>query len=242
MCLLIYKPSNVSVPSANLLHAARVNPDGAGIAYYRKRKVHVVKSPRWSGNDVVRELERIADAPAIIHFRMATHGSVSRDNAHPFSLPHGHAAAHNGVIPGMTCRPDESDTRAFLRDFVAPYLDKSGDVSPSLLSRWGKEVGCSNKLAIMAPTGKVHLINESSGTWIDGAWYSNTYSLPFSASPSAKGGSESRGWWNQEDGPTFMQWHDAPHCAYCLSWVNAVNGFGTMDDGSLICESCAEKL
>jgi hypothetical protein len=232
MCLLIFKPAGKSVPS-NFIHSAhRHNSDGAGIAYHTGKKVEVQKSPRWKGQDVIDALERVGNRPAIIHFRMATHGSVNRDNAHPFTLPHGYAAAHNGVIPGMDCLPDESDTRAFLRSHVAPFLTRKSDISESLVSLWEKEVGKSNKLAIMSPTGHVTLVNEEAGEWIDGVWYSNTYSLP-----SATRWTPSRGY-KVPAIPSIMQWHEWPECSYCGSCVTS--SFGTLEDGELICERCAD--
>lgn len=38
------------------------------------------------------------DEDCIIHFRLATHGSICRANCHPFSLD-GIYFAHNGVLP-----------------------------------------------------------------------------------------------------------------------------------------------
>jgi hypothetical protein len=239
MCLLIYKPKGKTIPASHIRHAATVNPDGAGIAYFKRGRVHVEKSPRWSADHVNRAMERLNDVPAIIHFRMATHGSVNRANAHPFNLPHGHAAAHNGVINGMSCRQDESDTRAFLRDYVSPYLEKSGDIPASLVSLWEKEIGSFNKLAIMAPTGKVHLVNERSGEWLNGVWYSNTYSLPSTALPSRFTPKPAMAY---SDAPDLFTWHARPECFYCLSPINSALGFGTLDNGELLCDSCADKF
>lgn len=236
MCLLIFKPESATVPASYLHAAHRANRDGAGIAYHTGRRVAVEKSPRWNGFDVERALKRIGSAPAIIHFRLATHGSVTRDNAHPFPLPFGYAAAHNGVINGLECLPDESDTRAFLRVHVSPYLDESGEIPPSLVSLWEKEIGSANKVALMSPGGEVTLVNAKSGTWLDGVWYSNTYSLPFDAFPSFFTRSrESRE-------PSLLQWHREPSCSYCCHPVDSRDGvgFGTLDNGELICDGCAD--
>jgi hypothetical protein len=40
-------------------------------------------------------------------------------------------------------------------------------------------IGYGNKFLVMhADTGRFTLVNEDAGEWIDGLWYSNTYSLP----------------------------------------------------------------
>ena len=127
MCLLIFKPEGITVPHDYLVNADISNPHGCGIAYPDGKVTRTLKGAKWGADDIGKALASIGTAPAIIHFRFATHGSQVDSNTHPFLLPRGVAAAHNGVISGVTCRQDESDTRAYLRQHVAPFVTKGQD-------------------------------------------------------------------------------------------------------------------
>lgn len=269
MCLLIFKPEGVTVPQSDLIHGARANRDGAGIAYYNGRKVVIEKSPKWGETEVSKALAKIGNAPAIIHFRLATHGKVDASNAHPFELPHGFAAAHNGVIHGVDCLPNESDTRAFLRSCVAPFIaprDKA--IDPALASLWGDEIGKGNKLAIMSPTGHVTLVNEDAGTWEDGVWYSNTYFRPSPVAEWRKGWRSkrqrstasiapmtsdvvARDLWSSDETAFSMDWKPkAKAVPSFVQWHSAPicsfcdqdiwDAFGVTENGNLVCEHCAD--
>jgi glutamine amidotransferase len=170
MCLLIFKPDGQTVPDSYLHEAAISNPHGAGIAW----PGGIAKGPRWTGRDVIKALGEIGDAPAIIHFRYATHGAVDIDNAHPFALPKGVMVAHNGVISGMPCKPNESDTRAYLRTRCLEPLKAGQDVTDKTwLASLATEVGAGNKLVFMDKLGRHGIVNEQSGHWREGVWYSN---------------------------------------------------------------------
>jgi hypothetical protein len=172
MCLLIVKPAGINVPESELFQAAQTNPHGAGVAWHDGKQNRILKNANWQADDVCDQLANLRDYPAIIHFRYATHGSISDSNAHPFQLPLGWVAAHNGVISGLECLPDESDTRAFLRQTVAPIIE-SGEHIIKHIGRIEDLVGDYNKLAFLAPNGELTIANEDSGEWEGGVWYSN---------------------------------------------------------------------
>ncbi len=174
MCLLICKPSGAEIPHEYLINAFRENPDGGGVVHSDGTRNIIEKGENWGADEIADRLSKLKDNPAIVHFRWATHGSKIHKNTHPYKVSRTWAAAHNGVIPGMPCEEDESDTRAFLRTKVKPFLKKGRNLAdPDVLDIIEKEAGSGNKLAFLHSSGKYVIANEKAGHWKDGVWYSN---------------------------------------------------------------------
>lgn len=239
MCLLIFKPENIVIPYAYLQAADIANPHGCGIAYPDGKVTRTLKGAKWGADDIARALESIGNAPAIIHFRYATHGSLTNANTHPFLLPRGVAAAHNGIINGVTCRDDESDTRAYLRQHVVPFVGKGQNITDSLfLATIGAQVGAGNKLVFLDGKGRHGIANEASGHWHGGSWYSNaTYQ------------ERNFAWeYDAEDDPDAVEnWHEREiaelSCSHCGEHVTAM-GYGKSvficpDTAEIVCGDCA---
>lgn len=234
MCLLIFKPEGKSIPYEYLAEADISNPHGCGIAHADGKRIRIDKHPKWGCDEIAECLAKIGDAPAIVHFRFATHGSQNPENTHPFPLPKNVAAAHNGVISGVKCLTDESDSRAFLRENVSPVLTKGGDIfTPDFIAKIGKQIGGGNKIAFLDGKGKYGIANESSGHWKDGVWYSNT---SYVSSPH----------WNDE--PDYYGWISTKlpgnKCHICKEPVGS-RSFGEFchlnpRTGELLCADCAE--
>lgn len=170
MCLLIVKPANVSIPVEYLDNAVIQHPHGLGCAYAESGKVQITKNPDGDVNELIYLLEEIKHLPALVHFRYATHGSVALANTHPFELPKGYAAAHNGIFHNVTPEGDESDTRAFLRKYIAPRIE-SGTIASD--SKVIEALVSGSKLALLSPAGEHTIYGEKHGVWRDGVWYSN---------------------------------------------------------------------
>lgn len=97
MCCILYIPSGVKTPPITTLKAIhRANPHGIGFADADGNSCKTLSFRRFT-----KEIQkRHRDAACIIHFRLATHGSISEKNCHPF---HDTATdiwfAHNGFCP-----------------------------------------------------------------------------------------------------------------------------------------------
>lgn len=123
MCVIIVKPEGVKIPSNDILNACyAVNSDGCGF---------VSPSMSYKGlnfRTFKRKLAKVpVDEPCIIHFRFATHGSVSRANCHPFNM--GDVwFAHNGILP-ITPRGDMTDSQTAFEDIIYPAIQKYGFAS-----------------------------------------------------------------------------------------------------------------
>lgn len=174
MCLLIAKNSGAEIPYEYLVEADRSNPHGCGIGWSDGSRYIIEKDPKWGADQIAEKLDKLKDYPAIVHFRFMTHGPVVKENTHPFKVSRNWAAAHNGVFTNVKCIGDESDTRAFLRDKVHPYLKRGQCLrDPKVLKEIEGHAGGGNKLAFIHAAGKIVIANESAGHWKNGIWYSN---------------------------------------------------------------------
>lgn len=113
MCMAIFKPSNVPLPAKMILgDCFAVNPDGAGVAYV-DGGVTIKKGLMTYTSFLAAAASIPLSAPAILHCRAATHGTVSPGATHPFPLSDNDddlfalsltgedwAIAHNGIING----------------------------------------------------------------------------------------------------------------------------------------------
>lgn len=124
MCVIIIKKSGQSLPPYKMLLAAHyVNPQGCGFV----SDCHYYKS--LSFIEFYDKLQRVGkDETCIMHFRLATHGSVCRANCHPF-LNGDLAFAHNGTL---RVKPlgDATDSETAFFQYIVPAFDKYGYDSP----------------------------------------------------------------------------------------------------------------
>lgn len=118
MCVIIYKPKGVELPSLDLLTKANAfNPHGFGLCsptqFYKG----------FNGRKLVNILGRCSiDEPVFIHFRYATTGSVKVSNCHPFYDEKTNTYfMHNGVLP---YRPEDDITDSeFIFNVLKPYIN-----------------------------------------------------------------------------------------------------------------------
>lgn len=94
MCVIIHKPAGVQMPQLHILESCFLrNRDGIGFCTSSGKSWHGMSFYKF-----LSELGKTDDSEEIIiHFRWATHGSVSRKNCHPFyDKEHDIWFAHNG--------------------------------------------------------------------------------------------------------------------------------------------------
>lgn len=197
MCVIAIKPKDISaIPDAAILGKCwDNNPDGAGVMWTDGRGTVQVKKftkderPEFEKWDAAAPYRKNPTAYAVgWHFRIGTHGSLTRPNCHPFACdmdpkripeegPHRvPVIMHNGIFTGVKPEGDESDTRAFVRLVMAPFFAKGAHRNTGAprwsLPLWGAFIG-SSRVAIMHQDGRTEMLNEKLGEWSDGIWYSN---------------------------------------------------------------------
>jgi predicted glutamine amidotransferase len=186
MCVIAIKPAGFSFCKKDIDNMHETNPNGFGIMWSQNgelktaRIVPTGKTQAWSWYTSLK----IHAFPAVLHFRLATHGSVCEQNTHPFEVIPNLAMVHNGVISGLPADSrDITDTQIYVERYIRPLLLGAVDPlvlvqSPAIKEIIGKHVGYS-KLVFMDNTGNTTIINESMGDYItrkgQAIWVSNTH-------------------------------------------------------------------
>lgn len=137
MCVIIVKPAGVNLPSDEVINAAfRANPHGCGL---------VSPTQFYKGLSLVRFKQTLAkvskEEPCIIHFRLATHGSISRKNCHPFRRGNVFFA-HNGILDIAT-KNDMTDSETAFLNIIYPAIRKFGYDSAEMDKAVNSVIGCS---------------------------------------------------------------------------------------------------
>ena len=122
MCVICYIPKGVETPSKTMLTAMyKANPHGIGFCtpktLYKGMNFDLFYK---------RIQQRRIEEPCLLHFRLATHGSVKRANCHPFyDKCTDTYFMHNGIL---NIRPmgDMTDSETAYRGILVPYIKRYG--------------------------------------------------------------------------------------------------------------------
>lgn len=186
MCIIVYKPEDLELPSiSTLFKCYNFNPHGAGFCIRTEHGVEIRKG-FMTFQDFTDALEiaskrfNLKQKDVVFHFRLATQGSINPQNCHPFpvtfrekelrelSINADMAVAHNGIILFCGYEKKMSDTMAFIRDYLAFIKDHVNDQIINELIYHATD----SKFAIMT-TKKVNLIGSFIQRKEDGCFYSN---------------------------------------------------------------------
>jgi hypothetical protein len=125
-----------------------------------------------------------AGAPFIMHWRLATHGSKSLENCHPWSIFKGQwVGAHNGILGQQKCIGDMTDSQSFMLGLTGTEPNMPG--REKAIDRLGY-----GKMAFLSQSGELRIANERDGNWriADEVWESNAsmdskpWMMPYSRS------------------------------------------------------------
>lgn len=178
MCIIVAKPAGVELPTWTILeNCFNRNSDGAGFMYNKDGIVYIRKGFMTFSEfkKAFREEKRKFDfkeSAVVFHFRIKTHGEVSKECCHPFAVSSDlerlrktectakYGAAHNGMICRRSTNSKKSDTMDYVMGVVAPICrmvdDPVHDKNAKLL--FSDTLGTSNKLALLDGRGGLLLV------------------------------------------------------------------------------------
>ncbi len=165
MCVICYIPKGVETPSREIVTAMhRANSHGMGMC------TPTINYKGMSFDSFYRHLrQRTIEEPCLLHFRLATHGSIKKANCHPFYDGETDTYfMHNGILD-IEPRGDMTDSETAFRDFLAPEIKASGLDSDELAYTVNYIIGYS-KFAFMQGDN-VRLFGEFLKRY--GVYYSN---------------------------------------------------------------------
>lgn len=122
MCCIIYIPAGVPTPPKQVITAVhRCNPHGMGLC---------TPTDSYKGlslNILLRHLKkRDLSQPCLLHFRLATHGSIKKENCHPFYDEDTRTwFMHNGILD-VVPKGDMTDSETAFRQFLVPQIKAFG--------------------------------------------------------------------------------------------------------------------
>lgn len=196
MCMLSLITPEAEVNYEHLFNGAKKNTDGYGYAIVRHKGPNgllVFRSMnRFEAIERFKEDRKANPGTfAMFHSRWATGGVRDTTNCHPFQVGSDPMTAlgHNGVFSSLQPSPESGDTRSdtavFAQDIMPARfrrLDRKG-----VQQQLAKAITPYNKVVIMTANPRyrmdAYLINEKSGTWVEGVWHSNSdYKSWFSSS------------------------------------------------------------
>ena len=197
MCLIVYSPAGTLFDYDTFDCAQAVNSDGIGVMSARGVEKFLGPDAADEAWSCLRDLED-GGVPYGIHFRMATHGYLSLENCHPFTVPRSDALVmHNGIIRSTAAlaTSTRSDTSLFVEKFMgcAPGPDRAHHAA--YFRRISRLIGMSNTLLVFhSNTAEFTICNEDVGVWMGDHWYSNSECFPWNGSPGALVGMDDTGW------------------------------------------------
>ena len=86
MCLLIAQPRGVTFSKKDIKDYLSYNADGFGACVVTDGKLEVLRIMDDPAAVLTTYYAKLAGRKAMLHFRMATHGTRGLENCHPFLL------------------------------------------------------------------------------------------------------------------------------------------------------------
>lgn len=182
MCIAIYLPKKKTISRETLINCYTSNPDGFGFAYWNEDNRLIVR--KFIGQDKILlgieefllTREHYIKKQMMAHFRIASHGKISKRTCHPFVVNNQMVFCHNGILTEFSSQLDLnskiSDTMLFNRK-VLKKLPANFTNLPIYKKLLEEMIGTWNKMIIMEQDGHHWILNEDQGEWSDGIWYSN---------------------------------------------------------------------
>lgn len=200
MCVIAYKPKGSELTWEVMQECFASNRDGAGFMYrdadgmIQAEKGFMTLAELFLAMDTHGLCDSKTDNVTSefevgVHFRIATHGGVCKENTHPFPLSskkkllrsltwkRSVGIMHNGILAGYDAKGDLSDTQQFVKEVLSKAAIKDNIADKGILNLISRSIG-SSKFLIMSPTS-----NSLIGKWIHdkelGCYFSNDTYKPW---------------------------------------------------------------
>ncbi len=189
MCVICLIPADKSIEQSEFDSMMSHNPDGFGLMYFDKgnltsSKLYIPmfskqKQIAWELAQRAMEKAQKSGSALALHFRIATHGEVSKANSHPFEIAKGYKLMHNGILSGYGSK-EKSDSLAYAEKLGRMHRRYPGILEDNdFLEMVQEEVGSYNKIVIARSKNQDFcILNREKGSKIDGVWYSNLNHWP----------------------------------------------------------------
>ena len=181
MCIAIFKPKGKEISKDILRTCHESNPDGGGFMFNQTTKTQhgyknelQIKKGFMKFNDFWNSYKKInsINYDMLIHFRIKTHGAISKANCHPFFVSKNIGFIHNGIIDIKT-KGTESDTMAFNKRILKNINDLRSVIASKGIQELIADYIGHSKLVFLDNQNRYTIINEHLGTWDNGSWFSN---------------------------------------------------------------------
>jgi len=200
MCIAILKTKNSLITDEEIINSFNNNPDGAGFGFFYDGKPKVFK-PYFTLDEFLQAWKKaykeymLDKRDVILHFRIATHGGLTKENTHPFLSKKNSIIAHNGIISGLGDKvykqtkysygswwggKDEDTTKTETQkksdtvEFIENYINKlPAKFYRNLVVKDLVENRIDYSKIIVLNKDEYCILNESNGHWHGGNWYSN---------------------------------------------------------------------
>ena len=176
MCMIIYKPIGIGLPSENVLFDCFYsNRDGAGYMYMMNNKLFIDKGIFSPGKlyEKLLNIEKVEQTQLAIHFRLATHGEINAQNCHPFLVSDTSAIMHNGILSKKySYNPDISDSFLFSQQLIK---HEKNFLRKNCLKRYIEHETIGSRILYFNAEKNMVIMT---GTWhkFKGLYFSNYYS------------------------------------------------------------------
>jgi predicted glutamine amidotransferase len=175
MCIAILNKTGILSKDA-FKNSWENNYDGAGFAYSDGNKIIVHKEDKGYEpfyKMYAKHRKKFPQQTFLVHFRISTHGTVTKDNLHPFVINDNVALIHNGMVNLLDHKTGDkrSDTN-FLCEEILSHLPDGWHLSTGV-HKMIAEFGGGSKFVMLDVDNNHSFVNEKAGHWFEDNWYSN---------------------------------------------------------------------
>lgn len=165
MCIIVVKLKGSDFPSDKIIkQCMKANPDGFGLAWNENGKVRSYKT--MDEKEMLRQWHYVASLDkettgAMLHARIATHGSKKLENCHCW-IEDDMAFAHNGILSNVFVHDDMTDSECFFRDIVLPIYRAANKTYKGRRDKDGKRLASlvpGRAIAALAGSSRLAFLN-----------------------------------------------------------------------------------